>query len=83
MSSFATENSFLLEKQFGTVYSGSAIISLRICDALEEKGIKPIVKDTAESARLAGFGTIPNYQIIQVRKDQVAQAIQIIKELNL
>ncbi len=72
-----------MEKHYKTVYSGSAIISLRICDVLEEKGIKPVIKDTAESARLAGFGAIPNYHIIQVRKDQEAQAIQIIKELNL
>ncbi|MCY3998185.1 MAG: DUF2007 domain-containing protein [Flavobacteriaceae bacterium] len=72
-----------MEKHYKTVYSGSAILCLRIGDALEEKGIKPIVKDTAESARLAGFGAIPNYQIIQVRKDQEIQAIQIIQALNL
>ncbi len=72
-----------MEKHYKTVYSGSAILCLRIGEALEEKGIKPIVKDTAESARLAGFGAIPNYQIIQVRKDQEIQAIQIIQALNL
>ncbi|MCY4160953.1 MAG: DUF2007 domain-containing protein [Flavobacteriaceae bacterium] len=72
-----------MEKHYRTVYCGSAIICLRICDDLEEKGIKPIIKDTAESARLAGFGAVPNYQIIQVRKDQEAQALQIIKDLNL
>ncbi|MCY4215528.1 MAG: DUF2007 domain-containing protein [Flavobacteriaceae bacterium] len=72
-----------MEKHYKTVYSGSAILCLRIGDALEEKGIKPIVKDTAESARLAGFGAIPNYQTIQVRKDQEIQAIQIIQALNL
>lgn len=72
-----------MEKHYKTIYSGSAIICLRICDALEEKGIIPIIKDTAESARLAGFGAIPNYQIIEVRKDQEVQAIQIIKTLNL
>jgi len=72
-----------LSNPYQHVFSGSAIVGLRICEALEEKGIKPIVKDYAESARLAGFGATPNYQTLLVRKDQVEQATEIIKDLRI
>lgn len=54
-----------MESQYSKVYSGSFIVVQLITQNLEKKGIKAIVKDETESARLAGFGT-PTYGFQEV-----------------
>lgn len=54
-----------MESQYSKVYSGSFIVVQLITQNLEKQGIKAIVKDETESARLAGFGT-PTYGFQEV-----------------
>lgn len=54
-----------MESQYSKVYSGSFIVVQLITQNLEKEGIKAIVKDETESARLAGFGT-PTYGFQEV-----------------
>tara|TARA_Y100000385_G_scaffold15254_1_gene15483 strand:- start:1972 stop:2199 length:228 start_codon:yes stop_codon:yes gene_type:complete len=54
-----------MESQYSKVYSGSFIVVQLITQNLEKEGIKAIVKDETESARLAGFGT-PAYGFQEV-----------------
>ena len=54
-----------MESQYSKVYSGSFIVVQLITQNLEKEGIKDIVKDETESARLAGFGT-PAYGFQEV-----------------
>ena len=54
-----------MESQYSKVYSGSFIVVQLITQNLEKEGIKAIVKDETESARLAGFGT-PAYGFKEV-----------------
>ena len=54
-----------MESQYSKVYSGSFIVVQLITQNLEKEGIRAIVKDETESARLAGFGT-PTYGFQEV-----------------
>mgnify|MGYP001186589140 CR=1 FL=1 len=50
------------------VYSGSPMVIPLVCGALSNEKIYPIIKDEAESARLAGFGINSYEQKIFVNK---------------
>ncbi|MBR99723.1 MAG: hypothetical protein CMC57_07145 [Flavobacteriaceae bacterium] len=65
------------------VFSGSPMITPLIYRALSDENIYPIVKDEAESARLAGFGINSFDQKIFVNKKQEKKALEIINSLNL
>tara|TARA_B100000614_G_C14545125_1_gene491784 strand:+ start:1567 stop:1785 length:219 start_codon:yes stop_codon:yes gene_type:complete len=65
------------------VFSGSPMIIPLIYRALSDENIYPIVKDEAESARLAGFGINSFDQKIFVNKKQEKKALEIINSLNL
>lgn len=70
-----------MSSKYTKVFSGSSIIAIKIVACLEDKGIKVIIKDRAESARLAGFGATPYYQELFVRKEEEDQSIEIINSL--
>ncbi len=64
------------------IFSGSFVEVQRIFNALEDENICAIIKDEAESARLAGFGFgIPSFQEILVHRDELERAETLI--LNL
>tara|TARA_Y100000746_G_scaffold57244_1_gene46260 strand:- start:2407 stop:2625 length:219 start_codon:yes stop_codon:yes gene_type:complete len=65
------------------VYSGSPVVIPLVCGALSNKKIYPIIKDEAESARLAGFGINSYEQKIFVNKNEVKKALGVINSLNL
>ena len=54
-----------------------------VCGALSNEKIYPIIKDEAESARLAGFGINSYEQKIFVNKNEVKKALGVINSLNL
>lgn len=65
------------------LFSGSSIDVLALRNALAEENISPVVKDEAESARLAGFGqTAPLMQRVFVHEDEYDKAKSILKQLS-
>ena len=71
-----------MSSNYVKIFSGSSIEAIKIVASLEEKGIRAIIKDRAESARLAGFGASPFYQELFVRKEEEYRSMEIIKSLK-
>ena len=66
------------------LFSGSSIDVLALRNALAEENISPVVKDEAESARLAGFGqTAALMQRVFVHEDEYNKAKSILKQLSV
>ena len=65
------------------VYSGSPMVIPLVSSALSNGKIYPIIKDEAESARLAGFGINSYEQKIFVNENEVKKALGVINSLNL
>lgn len=65
------------------IFTGSFITVQRIVSDLEKTSISPVVKDQAESARLAGFGaTIQGQQELYVHKDELDRAVEIVESIT-
>ncbi|GGD05845.1 putative signal transducing protein [Hyunsoonleella pacifica] len=64
------------------IFSGSFIEVQRIFQLLEAENICAIIKDEAESGRLAGFGSAIDIQEIHVHKDEIKRVTPIIKRLT-
>ena len=75
-------NLYMSEKSI-LVFSGSPMIIPLICQTLSKEKIFPIIKDEAESARLAGFGVNSYEQKVFVNKNEAERALRIIKSLNI
>ena len=72
-------NYIMLENDYVKIFSGTFIIVQLVVDRLESVGINGIVKDEAESARMAGFGSsFQGYQELYVAKEELDHAIQIV-----
>ncbi len=56
------------------IFTGSSMEVLAIKNTLESINIIPVIKDEAQSARLAGFGTTPDLLQVYVHKDELARA---------
>lgn len=72
-----------METKYIKIYSGNAIIGKRIELELLDLGIFPVIKDEAESARLAGFassmlGTIE----LHVSQDEKEKALAIVTKIT-
>jgi hypothetical protein len=66
------------------VFEGSFVEIKRIETELKYNGINPIIINKRESALLSGFGFNPHEKIkIYVFKDQLKNAKDILKELNI
>lgn len=72
-----------MESNYIKVYSGNAIIGKRIELQLLELGISPVIKDEAESARLAGFASsmLGNVEI-HVNQDEKEKALAVVAEIT-
>lgn len=66
---------------FTKIYSGSSITVLSIKDMLEKNNIIPIIKDQLESSRLAGFGSLINFQDVFVHESEVSKALKFLKDI--
>tara|TARA_B100001996_G_C18599543_1_gene569280 strand:- start:635 stop:856 length:222 start_codon:yes stop_codon:yes gene_type:complete len=68
-------------KTYIKIFEGTNIEVLKIKNILNKKNISPIIKDNAESARLAGFGNIYNdFKEVYVHKDQIKMAKEILNK---
>ncbi len=72
-----------MESNYIKVYSGNAIIGKRIELQLLEIGISPVIKDEAESARLAGFASsmLGNVEL-HVNQDEKEKALAVVAEIT-
>ncbi len=74
-------NSSLMSKYI-KVYRESAIFIHGLALYLEENGISSIIKDSNESARLAGFAVPQNSVELQVLESDVERAKKLIVSFN-
>ena len=72
-----------MSKKSVLVFTGSPMVIPLVCGALSDENIFPIVKNEAESARLAGFGINSYDQRVFVNKNEVKKALEIISSLKL
>jgi hypothetical protein len=72
-----------MSKKSVLVFTGSPMVIPLICGALSDENIFPIVKNEAESARLAGFGINFYDQRVFVNKNEAKKALEVINSLNL
>ena len=72
-----------MSKKSVLVFTGSPMVIPLVCAALSDENIFPIVKNEAESARLAGFGINSYDQRVFVNKNEVKKALEIINSLKL
>lgn len=72
-----------MPQDFVEIFKGSPTIALLVVNALEERGITPVVKDPSASAKLAGFGIMTNEQSLWVHQDEQHQAILALNTLDL
>lgn len=56
------------------IFTGSSMEVLAIKNTLESINIIPVIKDEAQSARLAGFGATSDQLQVYVHKDELARA---------
>ncbi|MBF11957.1 MAG: hypothetical protein CMC63_07145 [Flavobacteriaceae bacterium] len=64
------------------LFTGSSINIISLITALEKENIYPVVKDQAESARLAGFGiTCPMLQEVYLHNDEIEKGKKVLEQL--
>ncbi|MDG1762492.1 MAG: DUF2007 domain-containing protein [Flavobacteriaceae bacterium] len=64
------------------LFYGTAMDVAKLCGVLDTLNIVPVVKDQAESARLAGFGILFTDQEVWVHPDEFEKAREALKELE-
>jgi len=65
--------------KYHLIFTGSSVEVLALVDALQEKGILPVIKDQGESARLAGFGvTSPLQQQVYLHEEELEEGKKIL-----
>lgn len=68
-----------MDSNYTRIFIGNTIAAKRISNQLEEMGINPIIKNEAESARLAGFApSMLNETEIYVHNDELEKAKKVI-----
>jgi len=72
-----------MSQTYKKLFHGTAMDVAKLCSVLDTLGIIPVVKDKAESARLAGFGTLFTDQEIWVNLDEFVRAREAAIELGL
>ena len=72
-----------MSQTYKKLFHGTAIDVAKLCSVLDTLGIITVVKDQAESARLAGFGTLFTDQEIWVHLDEYERAREAEIELGL
>ncbi|MGB5555084.1 MAG: DUF2007 domain-containing protein [Flavobacteriaceae bacterium] len=70
-----------METNYIKIYTGNSFDSDRILSKLHGEGIEAVIKDEAESARLAGFATTTGGLVdIFVHKDEHEKAISVLQQ---
>ncbi len=69
-----------MDSAYTKIFSGSTIMAGRIANELHAAGIEAVIKDEAESARLAGFASsMLGNADIYVNKDEVDRSRHIVE----
>lgn len=63
-----------MKDAFILLCANNVVETQRLKALLEENNIFPIIKDESESARLAGFGSVPMMQQVWVAKSDLKKA---------
>ncbi|MFH6604897.1 putative signal transducing protein [Maribacter algicola] len=72
-----------MESNYTKIFTGNSFTAHQIVSHLHGMGIEAIVKDEAESGRLAGFATTSAGLVdIFVHKDEVEKAVPIVEKLS-
>jgi len=70
-----------MNSNYKKIFTGESIVAKQLIGRLHEIGIEAVVKDEAESARLAGFASSMLGQVdIFVHKDELENALRVVKE---
>ena len=70
-----------MTSNYKKIFTGESLLAKQLVSKLHEIGIEAVVKDEAESARLAGFASSMLGQVeLYVHKDEVEKAAQIIEK---
>ena len=64
------------------IITDNALYINRIADLLEQEAIPTLIKDKEESARIAGFGMLPNSVELLVNEEDKQQALQIVERFK-
>lgn len=72
-----------MTRTYKRLFYGTAMDVAKLCGVLDTVGIVPVVKDQAESARLAGFGNLYTDQEVWVHPDEFEKAREIVLEIGL
>jgi len=73
-----------METSYIKIFGGNSFTAHRIVSKLHGEGIEAVLKDEAESGRLAGFATTSaGYVDIFVHKDEEEKALNIVNAMNL
>jgi len=72
-----------MSRTYKRLFYGTAMDVAKLCGLLDTVGIVPVIKDQAESARLAGFGTLYTDQEVWVHPDEFEKAREIVLEIGL
>ena len=72
-----------MSRTYKRLFYGTAMDVAKLCGVVDTVGIVPVVKDQAESARLAGFGTLYRDQEVWVHPDEFEKAREIVLEIGL
>ena len=63
------------------IFFGPPVQVINLCNALDEVSIVPVIKDRAESARLAGFGCFSSDQEVWVHPNEEKQAKEVLESI--
>jgi hypothetical protein len=70
-----------MTSNYKKIFTGESLLAKQIVGKLHEIGIEAVIKDEAESARLAGFASSMLGQVdLFVHKDEVEKAMTVINE---
>lgn len=70
-----------MSPKYVKIFFGPPVQVINLCNALDEVSIVPVVKDRAESARLAGFGSFSSDQEVWVHPDEEKQAKEVLESI--
>jgi len=71
-----------MDSNFTKVFTGNRFVAQQIDAKLKEIGINPVIKDEADSARLAGFAANVDGELeIHVHNDEAEKAILIVNSI--
>ncbi|MGY6648746.1 putative signal transducing protein [Wenyingzhuangia sp. IMCC45574] len=62
------------------IFSGSLVDTQHMRQLIQQVGIEPVLKDTANTALMSGFGAVnPDFQELFVHQDEVDKALEVMQ----